>query len=74
MARISLDPPRTPLYRLLAAVTDELTAALRGFLDERQLVELMFLVAVENLRSRFNAAAGLAGQGFRDRCEIPAGA
>jgi alkylhydroperoxidase family enzyme len=48
-------------------------AALRrhGFDDER-LVELTMMVAVENLRSRFNAAAGLTGQGFRDRCEIPA--
>ncbi|MFF5263176.1 carboxymuconolactone decarboxylase family protein [Actinomadura viridis] len=53
------------------AVTDELTAALRRHLDERQLVELTMMVAVENLRSRFNAAAGLAGQGFKDRCEIP---
>ncbi|GAA2420260.1 carboxymuconolactone decarboxylase family protein [Actinomadura vinacea] len=60
---MSADPP---------AVTDELTAALRRYLDERQLVELTMMVALENLRSRFNAAAGLAGQGFKDRCEIPA--
>lgn len=54
-------------------VTDELTAALRrhGF-DDEQLVELTMMVALENLRSRFNAAAGLTGQGFKDRCEIPA--
>ena len=59
---MSADPPQ---------VTDELTAALRRHLDERQLVELTMMVAVENLRSRFNAAAGLSGQGFKDRCEIP---
>ncbi|MFC5185379.1 carboxymuconolactone decarboxylase family protein [Actinomadura harenae] len=53
-------------------VTDELTAELRTFLDERQLVELTMMVAVENLRSRFNAAAGLTGQGFKDRCDVPA--
>jgi len=29
---------------------------------------------VENLRSRINAALGLTAQGFKDRCEIPAGA
>ena len=29
------------------------------------------LVAIENTRSRFNAALGLTSQGFRDRCEIP---
>ena len=31
-------------------------------------------MAVENLRSRINAALGLTAQGFKDRCEIPAGA
>jgi hypothetical protein len=30
------------------------------------------MVAVENSRSRFNGALGLASQGFRDRCELPA--
>jgi AhpD family alkylhydroperoxidase len=59
---MTADPPE---------VTDELSAALRRFLDERQLVELTMMVALENLRSRFNAAAGLTGQGFKDRCEIP---
>ncbi|REE95897.1 carboxymuconolactone decarboxylase family protein [Thermomonospora umbrina] len=50
-------------------VTDELVGALRrhGF-DDEMLVELTMIVAVENLRSRFNAAAGLVGQGFKDRC------
>ncbi|HEX2315026.1 MAG TPA: carboxymuconolactone decarboxylase family protein [Thermomonospora sp.] len=56
-------------------VTDDLVGALRrhGF-DDEMLVELTMIVAVENLRSRFNAAAGLTAQGFRDRCELPASA
>ncbi|MQY03615.1 carboxymuconolactone decarboxylase family protein [Actinomadura macrotermitis] len=60
---MTADPPQ---------VTDEMAEGLRGFLSERQLVELTMMVAVENLRSRFNAAAGLTGQGFKERCEIPA--
>lgn len=54
-------------------VTDELVEALRrhGF-DDAQLVELTMVVAVENLRSRFNAAAGLTGQGFKAHCQVPA--
>jgi AhpD family alkylhydroperoxidase len=48
------------------AVTDEMVAGLRRSLDDAQ------LVAVENVRSRFNSALGLTSQGFRDRCEIPA--
>jgi hypothetical protein len=31
------------------------------------------MVAVENVRSRFNSSLGLTSQGFKDRCEIPAG-
>ena len=53
-------------------VTDEMVERLRGHLSEAQLVELTALVAVENLRSRSNAALGLTAQGFKDRCEIPA--
>ena len=29
------------------------------------------MIAVENERSRFNSAAGLASQGYSDVCEIP---
>jgi hypothetical protein len=32
------------------------------------------MVAVENVRSRFNSSLGLTSQGFTDRCEIPAAA
>ena len=37
-------------------VGDELFAALREHFDERQLVELTNVIALENLRSRFNSA------------------
>ena len=54
------------------AVTDEMVADLRRQLDDAQLVELTMMVAVENVRSRFNSALGLSSQGFKDRCDIPA--
>jgi AhpD family alkylhydroperoxidase len=47
-------------------VTDELMAQLGEVLDKPQLVELVHLVAVENLRSRFNAAFGLGAAGFSE--------
>jgi alkylhydroperoxidase family enzyme len=53
-------------------VTDEMVAGLRRGLDDAALVELTMMVAVENIRSRFNSAMGLTSQGFKDRCEIPA--
>ncbi len=55
-------------------VTDEMVAALRRDLDDAALVELTTMVAVENSRARANSALGLTSQGFRDRCELPAGA
>jgi alkylhydroperoxidase family enzyme len=55
------------------SVTDEMAERLRGHLSQAQLVELTAIVAVENLRSRMNAALGLTAQGFKDRCDIPAG-
>ena len=54
------------------AVTDAMVADLRCDLDDAELVELTMMVAVENVRSRFNSALGLTSQGFRDRCEVPA--
>ena len=56
------------------SVTDEMVAGLRRELDDAELVELTMMVAVENVRSRFNSALGLTSQGFKDRCEIPAAA
>ena len=47
-------------------VGDELIASLRTHFDESQLVELVNLIAVENLRSRFNGAFGLGAAGFSE--------
>ena len=58
------------------AVTDEMAERLLGQLGEAAFVELTFMVGVENLRSRVNAALGLRSQGFADRCEtrtVPSG-
>ena len=54
------------------AVTDDMAAGLLASLGERAFAELTFMVGVENLRSRVNAALGLRSQGFADRCEIAA--
>ncbi len=45
-------------------VSDELFAALRARFEDAQLVELVNLVALENLRSRFNAAFAIGAAGF----------
>jgi AhpD family alkylhydroperoxidase len=47
-------------------VGDELYAALSTRFDVAQMVELVNLIAVENLRSRFNAAFGLTAAGFSE--------
>jgi alkylhydroperoxidase family enzyme len=47
-------------------VSDELFGALRERFDDAQLVELVNLIAVENLRSRFNAAFGIGSAGFSE--------
>jgi AhpD family alkylhydroperoxidase len=47
-------------------VTDELMAALGSRFDEAQLVELVNLIAVENLRSRFNGAFAIGSAGFSE--------
>jgi alkylhydroperoxidase family enzyme len=52
------------------AVDDDMVADLRRRLSDEQLVELTAWVALENQRSRTNAAMGLTGQGFRDTCEL----
>ena len=52
------------------AVTDELVERLRGYLDDASIVELTSLVALENMRSRSNAALGLTSQGFKAECEL----
>ncbi len=50
---------RTPVE-----VSDELFAALKGHLNEAQLVELTAVVAWENYRARFNHALGIEAQDF----------
>ncbi|MGO9319352.1 MAG: carboxymuconolactone decarboxylase family protein [Solirubrobacteraceae bacterium] len=60
-------------------VSDELFAALRARFDDPQLVELVNLIALENLRSRFNATFGIGAAGFSEgqvcaRVETPADA
>lgn len=52
-------------------VTDEMTAHLVGQLGAPAVVELTQMVALENMRSRFNSAAGLQSQGYSDVCELP---
>ncbi len=51
-------------------VTDEMVARLDEALGHAAVVELTMMVAVENQRSRFNSAMGLASQGYSDRCEL----
>ncbi|MBV9088865.1 MAG: carboxymuconolactone decarboxylase family protein [Mycobacteriaceae bacterium] len=50
---------RTPVE-----VTDELFAALKRHFDSAQLVELTHVIALENLRARFNLALGIGAAGF----------
>ncbi|MCK0113980.1 carboxymuconolactone decarboxylase family protein [Ornithinimicrobium sp. F0845] len=51
-------------------VTDEMVAGLHEQLGSAALVELTEMISVENLRSRTNAAMGLASQGFADSCDL----
>jgi AhpD family alkylhydroperoxidase len=55
------------------AVTDEQVAALVERLGHKGVVELTYLIAVENLRGRSNAAFGITDQGFTsgDACRAP---
>lgn len=54
-------------------VPDELFARLREHFDEGQLVELTHLIALENLRGRFNLALGVGAVGFSEGmvCAVP---
>jgi AhpD family alkylhydroperoxidase len=47
-------------------VTDRQIEELHTVFDDAQLVELVHLIAVENLRSRFNGAFGLGAAGFSE--------
>lgn len=54
-----------------AEVSEQLAARIRAHLSDAEFVELAAWVALENLRSRFNAGLGLRSQGFSDTCKIP---
>jgi len=55
------------------AVTDEQVAELAELLGHKGMVELTYLIALENQRGRFNAAFGITDQGFTsgDACRVP---
>ena len=59
---------RTPVE-----VPDELFERLREQFDERQIVELTHLIAIENMRGRFNLALGIGSAGFSEGmvCAVP---
>ncbi len=61
---------RTPVE-----VSDELFARLREHLDDAQIVELTSLIALENMRGRFNHALGFGSSGFTEGmvCAVPEG-
>lgn len=56
----------TAMTRTPATVSDELMASLREHFDERQLVELTHVIALENLRARFNSAFDMTPAGFSE--------
>ena len=64
------------MTRTPTAVSDDLFRRLRQHFDEAELVELTTVVALENLRSRFNRAFGIGAQGFSagSYCVPPAAA
>jgi AhpD family alkylhydroperoxidase len=55
------------------SVSDELFSKLRAQLDDAQLVELTNVIAVENMRGRFNLALGIGSAGFNEGmvCVVP---
>jgi AhpD family alkylhydroperoxidase len=60
---------RTPVE-----VSDDLFDRLREHFDDAQIVELTHLIALENLRGRFNLALGVGATGFSEGmvCALPA--
>ena len=56
----------TAMSRTPTSVTDELFASLREHFDERQLVELTNVIAIENMRARFNSAFDMTPAGFSE--------
>jgi AhpD family alkylhydroperoxidase len=54
-------------------VPDELFARLQEHFDEKQIVELTNVIALENMRGRFNLALGIGAAGFSEGmvCAVP---
>lgn len=61
------------LARTPADISDEMFAALRRDLSERQLVELTAAISWENFQSRFNRMFGVEAAGFSKGafCPLP---
>jgi alkylhydroperoxidase family enzyme len=59
---------RTPVE-----VPDAIFAKLRTHFDNPQLVELTHVIALENMRGRFNLAFGIGAAGFSEGnvCAVP---
>jgi alkylhydroperoxidase family enzyme len=56
----------TAMSRTPTDVSDELFAAMREHFDERQMVELTNVIALENMRARFNSAFDMTVAGFSE--------
>jgi AhpD family alkylhydroperoxidase len=63
----------TAMSRTPTTVSDELFAALREHFDARQMVELTNVIALENMRARFNSAFDMTPAGFMEGmvCAVP---
>jgi AhpD family alkylhydroperoxidase len=63
----------TAMSRTPVEVSDELFDGLRAHFDTAQLVELTHIIALENLRARFNLALGIGSSGFSEGavCAVP---
>ena len=61
------------ISRTPTTVSDELFAAMREHFDERQMVELTNVIALENMRARFNSAFDMTPAGFSEGmvCAMP---
>lgn len=62
------------MSRTPAEVPGELFTRLRESFDEKQMVELTHVIAIENHRGRFNLAMGIGSAGFSEGmvCAVPA--
>ena len=54
------------MSRAPVEVSDVLFVGLREHFDEGQIVELTHVIALENMRGRFNLALGIGAAGFRE--------